>query len=456
MLQAFDVTWVNTVGMRRPRLSREDVGKAIALARRWAARAALHERPHAARSLLSVDVGPPTTPAPRGQTLTTRTAPDHATATATATATAASERGASEAPAGPRVLNPIMYPGFRAPWQRRFNRRRLAQAVRRAIADDPRPPGPLASPARAGGSVGDAVGLGMKPIVLTTLPITADLVGELDAARWVYYAVDDFSVWPGLDGRVMYEMERELARRVDACVAVSETIAQRLIRLGADPNELTRLTHGIDPATWRGAAASEAPAAEANPLDPITDRRVAGAARPVALFWGVIDRRLDAEWCVRLADAGVTLLLAGPEQQPDSAVTVHASIHRLGPQPYAALPELARRADVLVMPYVDRPVTRAMQPLKLKEYLATRRPVVVRDLPATRPWSDCCDVVADAGAFVSRTLAACDTGLSRAVLARRAERLAHETWDRKAERLARILLAEPRRADRTGASRSAA
>jgi hypothetical protein len=36
------------------------------------------------------------------------------------------------------------------------------------------------------------------------------------------------------------------------------------------------------------------------------------------------------------------------------------------------------------MPYADLAATRAMQPLKLKEYLATGRPVVVRDLPATR------------------------------------------------------------------------
>ena len=37
------------------------------------------------------------------------------------------------------------------------------------------------------------------------------------------------------------------------------------------------------------------------------------------------------------------------------------------------------------MPYADLPVTRAMQPLKLKEYLVTDRPVVVADLPADQP-----------------------------------------------------------------------
>jgi hypothetical protein len=71
----------------------------------------------------------------------------------------------------------------------------------------------------------------------------------------------------------------------------------------------------------------------------------------------------------------------------------------LPPVPFAQLPQLARAADVLIMPYIDAPVTRAMQPLKLKEYLATGTPVVVRDLPATREWQDCLDLAATPGEF---------------------------------------------------------
>ncbi len=46
------------------------------------------------------------------------------------------------------------------------------------------------------------------------------------------------------------------------------------------------------------------------------------------------------------------------------------------------------------MPLADLPVTRAMQPLKLKEDLATDKPAVVRDLPPNRAWADCPDVAA--------------------------------------------------------------
>lgn len=95
------------------------------------------------------------------------------------------------------------------------------------------------------------------------------------------------------------------------------------------------------------------------------------------------------------------------------------------------LPALAAAASVLVMPYIDAPVTRAMQPLKLKEYLATGRPCVVRDLGATRVWADALDLAATPGEFAAAVLLrlAGDTPLSQ-LDARR--RLASESWAAKA------------------------
>ncbi|MEM6554138.1 MAG: hypothetical protein AAF750_18630, partial [Planctomycetota bacterium] len=104
----------------------------------------------------------------------------------------------AEREARPRVVSPMMWPGFRAGWQRRFNAGRMVNAVRRAI--DP----------------------GKRWVGLTTLPVTADVVEPLrdlpggGVERWVYYGVDDFSVWPGLDGDVMDAMERKLVGEVDA------------------------------------------------------------------------------------------------------------------------------------------------------------------------------------------------------------------------------------------------
>ncbi len=303
--------------------------------------------------------------------------------------------------AAPRVLNPRMWPSFRTRFARGLNRRFIGRALRGAVAELPVP-----------------------PVVVTTLPVTADLVGEFPAVRWVYYCVDDFGVWPGLDGRTMRTMEAELVGKVDAAVAVSETLQEHLAKFGR-PSHL--LTHGVDLAHFR-----RVPAALPDSL-----RGLDALAGPLVVFWGVIDRRMDVEFVRGLAgslEAG-TVLLVGPQDDPDPALFALPRVTTLPPVPYADLPALAARAAVLVMPYADLPVTRAMQPLKLKEYLATGKPVVVRDLPATRPWADCLDVAGTPDAFAAAVRERLAGGVPAAQTAARA-RLEDEGWAAKAARFA--------------------
>ena len=320
------------------------------------------------------------------------------------------------APASPRplphnlvVLTPWMWPRFRRRWQRRCNALQIGHCVNRAL-------GPRCS--------------GERRVAVTTLPIAADLVGRIDVDRWVYYCVDDFSVWPGLDGDVMQSMERLLVERVDGLITVSRTLQDRFARSGT-PH---LLTHGIDVDHWHSGGAA-------------FDRRsMAGLPSwfrslqtPIYLFWGLVDRRLDTQWCCRVASGEGTLVLAGPHQSPDPALKPSNQLVMPGPIPYEQLPELAAACDVLVMPYADMPVTRAMQPLKLTEYLATGKPVVVRRLPATVEWVDAADVVDSADDFVRAVQQRAHSGVPDSQ--RRARRrLGEHAWQEKAHRFERLLL----------------
>ncbi len=87
------------------------------------------------------------------------------------------------------------------------------------------------------------------------------------------------------------------------------------------------------------------------------------------------------------------------------------------------------------MPYADLPVTRAMQPLKLKEYLATGRPVVVRSLPSTGAWRDALDAVSTSEEFAAAVLARLG-GEAPAGQAAARRRLSGESWAAKAQQLA--------------------
>ena len=366
LLDHLQVTWVNTIGMRRPTLAWSDIKRG-------------------AQKLAAMG-------------------------------TSRSTAEGHDLPANLTIVEPAMYPGFRRPWQRKINARRMIKSVHNSIG---------------------VRGLSKKTqprVLVTTLPIAADLHDRLDIDRWVYYCVDDFSVWPGLDGDVMLEMEEELLRHCDATIAVSETIRVRLSELGASP---VTLTHGIDLGHWEDAGAPSAKPQAAGDWWPKGDG-------PIVLFWGLIDARLDADWCLaladRLAEPGVDgwLVLAGPAQSPDERVTGHARVMTPGPVDYSDLPILAAEAHVLVMPYADLPVTQAMQPLKFKEYLATGRPAVVRALPSTREWADAVDVVDNPGTFIDTVLKRAGGGIPESQTQAR-RRLTDETWKSKAQQFEQVL-----------------
>ena len=310
---------------------------------------------------------------------------------------------AEETPDNLRVLNPRMWPWFTSARDRRINCRLLSNALKPVI-DAQRSP----------------------VIAITTIPIVADLLGELPVDRWVYYCVDDFSVWPGLDQQTLLAMETELIGKADQIICVSETLQERIASAGRDA-EL--LTHGVDPDFWKH------PSCEA------VSEEVGSSESPLIVFWGVVDRRMDSDFIRRLSDdlEQGTILLVGPEQNPYPELLSLLRVQYVPPMPFESLPALAAATDVLIMPYIDAAVTRAMQPLKLKEYLATGKPVVVRDLPSTQDWGDCLDLATTPEEFSRQVRQRLETGLpDEQHEARR--RLQHETWASKSATFEQLVI----------------
>ncbi len=121
----------------------------------------------------------------------------------------------------------------------------------------------------------------------------------------------------------------------------------------------------------------------------------------------------------------------GPMQDPPPELFRFPNVHFLPPVPPEILPSMASQAACLIMPYSDSEVTRAMQPLKLKEYLAAGRAVVARKLPSTEPWADACHLVSTSEDFADRVVMSFEESLlPNHRDARR--RLSKESWATKA------------------------
>ncbi|HUQ71686.1 MAG TPA: glycosyltransferase [Planctomycetaceae bacterium] len=351
LLDHHHVIWVNTIGMRPPRLDRQTLQRGLGKLTQWLT-------PRSAKTL------PP-------------------------------------AGAAPQVLNPRMWPWMKSPWQRSLNDRLLVNQLRPVLESVP---GPI--------------------VGVTTVPLAAGLIGRLPVERWIYYCVDDFTQWPGLDGDTIRDQEIQLFRGCDEVVAASAHLYERALAAGC---RASLLTHGVDFEHWTTAGESVAECDSSTP-------------KPLVLFFGLIDERLDREWLMKLdesLEAGSIHLLGPCQQSPASPQ--HRRVTIAPPLSYETLPAFARQADVLIMPYIDADVTRAMQPLKLLEYLATGKPVVVRDLPANRAWADCLDLASTAEEFARLVRLRLETGLPPNQAAARA-RLVHESWDAKADVFRQTLL----------------
>lgn len=299
-----------------------------------------------------------------------------------------------------QVVNPRMWPWFTRRIDRRINASLLTKQLTPLIQSLPQP-----------------------VCAVTTLPITADLPERLPVDRWVYYCVDDFGEWPGLDGNTLRLMDVQMTKQADDIVAVSEHL-QRMIQ--SRERSSTLLTHGVDLLHWTSSNAST-----------VTPPDLQNLSGPLAVFWGVVDRRLDTSMIAALSARLSTghIVLIGPQQDPDPSILNLPNVRVLGPQSFSVLPAIAQRADVLIMPYADLPVTRAMQPLKMKEYIATGRPVVVSNLPAVRSWDDCLDIALTAEDFAAAVINRITTGIPSPQAAAR-NRLSHESWAAKASQLA--------------------
>ncbi len=264
-----------------------------------------------------------------------------------------------------------------------------------------------------------------RPLLWMHCPAGAELLDHIPAAAVILQRTDRFEAFPEADGDLVARQIRVLKERADLVVYAAP-------HLEAEERAQVRrsllLTHGADVEAF--AAAGRNPKPEPSDVAPIAGPRIGfvggidGHTFDPELFSGVAGRLADCQFVM----VGGMSLPHGWCQLPN--------VHFLGRKPYDEVARYMGAVDALIMPWNGSDWIRACNPIKLKEYLATGRPVVTTDFPALDGWRDLVHVAEGADAFA----AAIRRGLGHppdhaAVLAR----LAPETWDAKAARLARAI-----------------
>jgi len=260
------------------------------------------------------------------------------------------------------------------------------------------------------------------PIVWVAIPTAADIVGSLGCKLLVYQVSDkyDFNEDSALSRTVIRDMDARLKQRAAVVMYSGRKLYEE-----AEIGHRYFLEQAVDYERFAN-------------LPPEAPPDIAAIPRPVLGYVGA------ADWYTM----DVPLIEHVARVRPDwhwvfigsksNVVQVSApNIHFLGPKPYSELPRYYRHIDVCVLPWNQHNVfTSYGSAIKVREYLATGKPVVISPLyeylhtPGVKIYRSIDEFIA----LVAASLA-CDTPRDRQS---RQDAVRACTWDVRAREVASL------------------
>jgi glycosyltransferase involved in cell wall biosynthesis len=262
-----------------------------------------------------------------------------------------------------------------------------------------------------------------KPILWIAIPTAADLIGTLGESAVVYHVSDKY------DANTMdHATDPALIRRlheqaIDAADLIFYSGRKLFIEVDRGWERSHLLEQGVDYEHWRRAAETA--------IAP----EIAQIPRPRIGYFGAIEPWLVDQELIKRASR------ERPEWQwifignKSRGLEIEdlPNVHFLPPVPYADLPSYAAGFDVCVLPWeTEQSFTSYGSAIKVREYLATGKPVVISPLPEYEPMRDVLRIARTRDDFLRLVDEALHDNDAAAV-ARRQASVASGTWDARAE-----------------------
>ena len=276
-----------------------------------------------------------------------------------------------------------------------------------------------------------------RPILWFVVPHPAQMLAAVPHELAVYYCIDDYAAHPGVDVERIAACDELLTRGCDLVfVAPPNLVAAKQ----AINPQTTFSPHGVDVELFARARAT------ATVMPPQAARLKEGAA-PVIGYFGLIAAWTDIElieWLAQQRPQWQWLLVGHPHVDV-SALARLPNVTMVGPQPYESLPGWAKAFDVAIIPYrLNRQVLNA-NPLKLREYLATGKPVVTVHTPEVERFGEVVRIADGRESYLAQIEAALVEGAGPDADARASARMAavqEMSWEARVRAtLDRVLLA---------------
>jgi glycosyltransferase involved in cell wall biosynthesis len=266
-----------------------------------------------------------------------------------------------------------------------------------------------------------------RPLVWVAVPSAGEAVERIASAGVVYQRTDRFEDFPGIDQARIVALDRRLKQRADLTLFCATSLMRAE---SGDCRRAEFIDHGVD--FDRFVRGSEEPEPD--------ELRTIG--RPRVGFVGAIDPHtfdpdLLRDVMQRLPE--LQFVLVGGSTLPKDWSDA-PNLHMLGQKSYDEVWRYPGACDVLIIPWNRSSWVRGTNPVKLKEYLATGRPIVTTWIDELCRYEGLVTIATDADSFEAGIRAALAGVPDVTLQLRRRERVQAETWDRKGRQALRAIL----------------
>ena len=259
------------------------------------------------------------------------------------------------------------------------------------------------------------------------VPHPGFLAGSIGEELVVYYCIDDYAAHPGVDVGTIATMDEALTRRADVVFVAPPA----LLEAKRAQNAATHFSpHGVD---WESFARASRP-------DTAMPAYAEDLSRPVIGFFGSIADWIDVALLRYLGEQRPdwTFLMIGFVSTDVDELRALRNFHFVGPQPYETLPGWAKSFDVALMPYKRNRQVENANPLKLREYLATGKPIVSVSTPEVDRFSDYIEIANTPGEYLKAIERALSSDTPERAAAR-SDSVRMSSWDARVAETARVV-----------------
>ena len=278
------------------------------------------------------------------------------------------------------------------------------------------------------GSLARAKGL-KRPILWIAIPTAVEMIGQLNESLVVYHVSDKYDA-NTMDHATDPQLIRQLHNRA---IEKADLVFYSSRKLLADA------TNGLDRSHLLEQAVDFDHWAQVSQLKPAPE--LADIPRPRIGYFGAIEPWLVDQELIKIAARerpGWHWVFVGNKSRGLDIETL-PNTHFLRAVPYQDLPTYAAGFDVCVLPWeTEQAFTSYGSAIKVREYLASGKPVVISPLPEYESMSDVLRIARSHDDFLKLV----DDALQEsdpAAAAKRQAAVANGTWDARAEWVSELI-----------------